>query len=254
MGTKFETPLGFVMEDSVDWVSQGAVTPVKNQGHCGSCWSFSTTGALEGAMKVAGRPLVSLSEQDLVSCDTGIFGAGGCRGGNPYQAIGYVKSKGICSEADDAYECMDQTSEQCTTATCNKACKKVLQGGIFFSDIHDYGRVSQEVGHLETFVAKGPVSVGIEADTKAFQLYTGGVLTDDACGQQVDHAVLVVGYGEDNGVKYWNVKNSWGDSWGEKGYIKLARDKDAVGEYGECGIRFMATWVTVKSSDSSIVV
>merc|ERR1712139_82452 len=145
-------------------------------------------------------------------------------------------------------KCMKMDDAACTGATCNKECKKILKGGIFSSDIKDYGQVSQEVGQLETFVAKGPVSVAIEADTRVFQLYTGGVLSDDACGQKIDHAVLAVGYGEDNGVKYWNVKNSWGAAWGEKGYIRLARDKEAVGEYGERAIRFMAYWVTVKSS------
>lgn len=247
--TKSE-PAELTTEDSVDWVAKGAVTPVKNQGRCGSCWTFSTTGALEGAMKVAGREMVPLSEQDLVSCDTGFMAGNGCKGGNPGQAIGWVKSNGICSEEGDAYKCMDQASATCTGATCNnKECKKVLKGGIFSSDIHDFGQVSQLVGHLETFVAKGPVSVAIEADKPVFQLYKGGVLTDDACGQKIDHAVLAVGYGEDNGVKYWHVKNSWGAAWGEKGYLRIARDKDAVGTYGECGIRFMAFWVTVKSTD-----
>merc|ERR1712183_240802 len=131
-----------------------------------------------------------------------------------------------------------------------KQCKKVLSGGWLSSDIKDYGQVSHEVGQLETFVAKGPVSVAIEADQRVFQMYTGGVLTDDACGQSLDHAVLAVGYGVDNGQKYWKVKNSWSDSWGEDGYIRLARDKSE--DAGECGIRADATWVTVKGSEDTV--
>merc|ERR1712183_573454 len=125
-------------------------------------------------------------------CDGGNLGGHGCQGGSPSQAVGWVKHNGICSEADDSYKCMDQTSDECKTATCNKQCKKVLSGGWLSSDIKDYGQVSHEVGQLETFVAKGPVSVAIEADQRVFQMYTGGVLTDDACGQSLDHAVLAV--------------------------------------------------------------
>jgi C1A family cysteine protease len=103
----FQAPADFVEADSVDWSTQGAVTDVKNQGHCGSCWSFSTTGALEGAMKIAGHDLVSLSEQNILDCDNGWFGGHKCRGGSMAQAFGWVAQNGICSEADDAYKCMN---------------------------------------------------------------------------------------------------------------------------------------------------
>lgn len=247
--TKFEHPAGFVEEDSVDWTTKGAVTPVKNQGHCGSCWTFSTTGALEGAMKVAGRELVPLSEQELVSCDTGLIGGHGCRGGNPQQAMGWVKSNGICSEAGEPYVCMKQSSAECTGHKCAKStCAATLKGGGFFSpgDVTAVHSVGHSVSDLEAAVSQQPVSVAIEADTKVFQLYKGGVLSDNACGQRLDHAVLAVGYGTDNGVKYWKVKNSWSSKWGESGYIRIARGSSSG--MGECGIRAMASFPTVKTA------
>merc|ERR1712228_1057817 len=115
----FQAPAGFVAPDAVDWTTQGAVTPVKNQAHCGSCWTFSTTGALEGAWKIAGHDLVSLSEQNILDCDTG---GAGCKGGDMEQAFGWVKENGICSEADDAYKCADQSSSTCTGSTCSTTC------------------------------------------------------------------------------------------------------------------------------------
>lgn len=253
--TKFEAPADFVPEDDVDWTTKGAVTPVKNQGRCGSCWTFSTTGALEGAMAVAGRTLVPLSEQELVSCDTGLIGGHGCQGGNPMQALGWVKSKGICSEEASPYHCMDQTAEECKAASClQKSCKPVLKGAPSFFSHGDVTTVSA-VGHaekdLEAAVTNSPVSVAIEADKPAFQLYTGGVLTSDACGQTLDHAVLAVGYGVDNGVKYWKVKNSWGEKWGEKGYIRMQRGNSQA--TGECGIRGMASFAVVKAAEAVVV-
>jgi len=254
--TKFEAPLGFVMEDSVDWTAKGAVTPVKNQGHCGSCWTFSTTGALEGAMKVAGHDMVPLSEQEIVTCDGGMLGGHACRGGNPLQAMGWVKSNGICSEADYKYSCLDPTTDDCKTAlaTCQKTCTPVLKAGHFLSpgDVTAATSVGTDVKDLEAAVARQPISVAIEADTRVFQLYKGGVLTDDACGQQLDHAVLAVGYGTDGGNQYWKVKNSWSEKWGEDGYIRLARGKTAG--YGECGIRHMASFPTVKPASAGSVV
>lgn len=250
--TYFTKPAGLLLADSIDWTTKGAVTPVKNQAHCGSCWTFSTTGALEGAMAVAGRQMVSLSEQEIVSCDNGLIGGHGCQGGNPQQAMGWVKSNGVCSEADVPYKCSDQASTECKNAQCAKSsCTPVLKGGGFFSsgDVTGVSAVSHTEQALEAAVSGQPVSVAIEADTKAFQLYTGGVLDSAACGQKLDHAVLAVGYGIDGDKKYWKVKNSWGASWGEEGYIRLVRGDPAVGSGGECGIRLMASFATVKSAD-----
>lgn len=247
--TYFTKPAGLTLPDSIDWTTKGAVTPVKNQAKCGSCWTFSTTGALEGAMKVAGREMVPLSEQELVSCDTGMLGGHGCRGGNPSQAMGWVKSYGICSETDAPYKCSDQDSEECKNVVCMKtSCKAVLKGGGFLhpGDITGVSHVGTTEQALEAAVSGQPVSVAIEADTKVFQLYQSGILDGKACGNQLDHAVLAVGYGVDGDKKYWKVKNSWGNVWGEAGYIRLARGNP---DGGECGIRLMASYVTVKSAE-----
>lgn len=248
-------PNGLLSAVSVDWVTNGAVTPVKNQGKCGSCWTFSTTGVLEGAIFVASNKLVTLSEQELVSCDTGIVGGHGCRGGNPLQALGWVKKNGICSEDEVPYMCMDMASSECSSATCaKKSCTPVLKGGGWLrsGDITEVSSVGTTEGALEAAVSVQPVSVAIEADQPAFQHYTGGVLTGDACGQTLDHAVLAVGFGMDGDQKYWKVKNSWSETWGDGGYIKLARGEQHG--YGECGIRHMASVATVKASEAETLV
>lgn len=258
--TTFQKPKGFVPPESVDWVSAGAVSSVKNQGHCGSCWTFSATGALEGAMVVAGRKLVELSQQELLDCDTGLLGGHACNGGNPAQAFGWVKSNGMCAATAVPYQCVDPTTEVCTSAlhTCNKCSTPVLKAGGWLShgDVTAYGMVPQTQGDLEAAVAQQPISVAIEADHAVFQHYTGGVLTAD-CGNTLDHGVLVVGYGEASSMlhgaqKYWKIKNSWGTSWGEEGYIRIARG--ATSKYGECGILEMASYPTVKSESNEVVV
>merc|ERR1712046_65795 len=148
------------------------------------------------------------------------------------------KSNGICSETDAPYKCADQDSSECKNAQCTKSsCKAVLNGGGFFSsgDVTGVASVGHTEDALEAAVSGQPVSVAIEADTRVFQMYTGGVLDDAACGQKLDHAVLAVGYGVDGDKKYWKVKNSWSSSWGEEGYIRLARGIESG--FGECGIR-----------------
>lgn len=251
--TTFEKPLGTV-PDSVDWVAKGAVSSVKNQGKCGSCWTFSATGALEGAMAVAGRKLVDLSQEELVDCDTGLLGGHGCSGGNPAQAFGWVKSHGMCTAADYPYMCMDPTATSCTGATCQKdKCQPVLKAGGWFTkgDVTAYSMVDNSQDALEAAVAQQPVSVAIEADQPVFQHYHSGVLTDTACGSTLDHGVLVVGYGTLDGQKYWNVKNSWATTWGDHGFIKIARGSSAAG--GECGIRKMASYPTVAPASEVVV-
>jgi len=241
----FCAPVGFEEPDSVDWVAQGGVTPVKNQEQCGSCWTFSTTGALEGASFVAGRPLTSLSEQNILDCDKE---GNKCKGGSMDQAFGWVATNGLCSEVDDSYKCADETSSQCTSSQCPINCAQVLKPG----DVTGHTDVEQTEGALEAAVAKQPVSVAIEADQAVFQHYTGGVLTNDACGENLDHGVLIVGYGTDNGKKYWKVKNSWGTTFGESGYIRIEKGNAAAG--GECGIRKAAVFPTVKANNYSTVI
>jgi len=212
---------------SVDWRNANtnpknvvAVTPVKNQQQCGSCWAFSTTGSVEGAWAAAGHPLVSLSEQQLIDC-SGSFGNQGCNGGLMDQAFEYIISnKGICSEDSYPYTAQDGNCQTCTSVATITSYSDVPSG--------------QETSMMD-FIQKGPISIAIEADQYVFQFYSGGVLDDSSCGTQLDHGVLVVGYGVDSLKPYWSVKNSWGSDWGESGYIRLVRNKN------ECGLALSAS-------------
>jgi C1A family cysteine protease len=240
----FRAPANFVEVDTVDWVSKGAVTPIKNQAQCGSCWSFSTTGALEAALFISSGKLSSLSEQNILDCDKG---GNKCQGGSMDQAFDWVSQNGLCSEESDPYKCADQGSAQCTASKCPTTCTQVLKKG----EVTGHTDVDQSEGALEAALAKQPVSVAIEADQSVFQHYTSGILTNDACGENLDHGVLAVGYGSDKGTKYWKVKNSWGTSFGEDGYIRI--EKGAKQEGGECGIRKGAVFPTLKASEEMVV-
>jgi len=208
----------------LDWVQKGAVTPVKNQGRCGSCWTFSTTGAVEGAYQIATGRLLSFSEQELVSCSH--HGGNGCKGGLPYLAFEWLETNALCSEADYPYTSGGGSNGVCKTSCAGRA--KV--GGL-----KEVPRADENA--LMAALNIGPVAVAIEADKSAFQGYRGGVLDNPACGQQLDHAVLLVAYGND-GKDYWKIKNSWGPSWGEGGYIRFVRGKN------QCGLASMASYPT----------
>jgi C1A family cysteine protease len=211
---------------SVDWVSKGAVTAVKNQGQCGSCWSFSTTGSMEGAYFIKNGKMPSstgFSEQNLVSCDT-VDSA--CNGGLMDNAFKWIKTNGgLATEADYPY-----VSGNGNVPTCNSGIKTVSLSPSY-TDVQE-GSVSA----MMSAVAKQPVSIAIQANQRAFQHYTGGVLTS-GCGQRLDHGVLNTGYGTEDGTDYWNVKNSWGPSWGDKGYIKILRD-----DSNQCGVLSAASY------------
>jgi hypothetical protein len=213
-----------------DWSTKGAVTPVKNQGSCGSCWSFSTTGALEGAWQIKTGQLVSLSEQQLIDCDKS---DSACKGGAMDTAFDFLKDHDSCTEESYPYE--TKANDKCGT-TCTVG---VPQGSI-----KGHWDVPTETSALMEAVAQQPVSVGIEADQTTFQSYGGGVLSK-ACGSKLDHGVLIVGYGTDKGVDYWKVKNSWGPNWGEGGYVRIERGLPGD---GECGIKKMASYPEVISS------
>merc|ERR1719158_2363131 len=202
--------------DAVDWVAKGAVTPVKNQGQCGSCWAFSTTGSVEGAYQIAGNSLTSFSEQDLVSCASS-SGNQGCNGGLMDDAFTWIESNGIATESAYPY-----TSGSGTTGTCKKTAASAKVSG--YQDVAQ----GSESG-LKASIGQAPTSVAIEADKSAFQLYKSGVFDSTSCGKQLDHGVLAVGWGTQDGKDYYKVKNSWGATWGMSGYILMVQGKDMCG-------------------------
>lgn len=218
------------LPDSVDWVSAGAVTEVKNQSSCGSCWAFSSTGAIEGASFIKYGQLIALSEQNLLDCDKV---DNGCNGGLMENAFKYDESaKGLCSEADYPYLATD--GHDCSS-TCQKVDGTTVESYIDIAEKDKHGLIAS--------IALQPTSIAMQADQLSFQFYSTGVFDDDSCGEfgQVDHGVLAVGYGTDadSGKKYFTVKNSWGDAWGENGYFRLSRE--SKNDYGMCAVLMIMT-------------
>ena len=210
---------------SIDWRTKGAVTSVKDQGQCGSCWTFSATGAVEGAWAISKGQLVDFSEQELVDCATGAsFGSHGCNGGEMEGAFKFVIENGQCTDSSYPY-----TSGVSKTGGNCKKCSAVAHMSSC-SDVKPNDQIS-----LKAAVAQQPVAIAISADTKLFQSYSSGVITSSSCYTSLDHGVLIVGYGSENGQDYWNVKNSWATTWGDNGYVKIARSS-STNDPGICGI------------------
>ena len=208
----------------VDWTTKGAVTAIKNQGQCGSCWAFSTTGSLEGVYFQKTGSLKSFSEQQLVDCSHS-YGNNGCGGGLMNLSFFYIKDNGITTEDKYPY--------------------KGVGGSCHYTDADKVWTVSDctEVTvdkelSLKGAIARNPVSVAIQANHLSFQLYKNGVYTGN-CGTSLDHGVLAVGYGAINGKNHYKVKNSWGNTWGDKGFIYIERNGDGK---GKCGIQMAASY------------
>jgi len=222
---------------SFDWREKGAVTEVKNQGQCGSCWSFSTTGNVEGQWFLAGNKLTSLSEQNLVDCSHECMEYenqnscnAGCGGGLQPNAYQYIIKNGIDTEASYPYTAKD--------GTC------VFNKDNVGAHISNWTMIPQDETQIAAYLAQnGPLAIA--ADATEWQFYFGGVF-DVPCGKTLDHGILIVGYGNQTNifgknVDYWIVKNSWGAHWGEQGYLKIVRGS------GKCGLNtFVSSSIVTK--------
>ena len=214
----------------IDWEKKGAVTGVKDQGQCGSCYSFSTTGSVEGAYFLSTGKLVSFSEQQIVDCSSS-YGNQGCQGGLMTDSLQYIEENGICSEEDYEYNAVE--------GTCKK-CKSITKVDSFVNIVPNSEKALQQA------LIQQPISIAVVASGSNWQFYSSGIITD-CPSTTIDHGVLLTSYGTSDGVDYWGVKNSWGSSWGENGYIRLARNVKQTG--GTCGLTSMASYPVINKTE-----
>ncbi|XP_060702533.1 procathepsin L-like [Hemiscyllium ocellatum] len=216
------------LPSTVDWRPKGYVTSVKDQGQCGSCWAFSTTGVLEGQVFNKTGKLISLSEQYLMDCSRAV-GNAGCNGGSVLAGFLFIKERGITSEQSYPYTAKDGNctfNQSDIVATC-KGSQRIPSGS--------------EVDLAAAVATVGPISAGIDAEHRSFMLYKSGIFYEPRCSTtKLDHGILVVGYGTENQKPFWIVKNSWGASWGNRGYVHMAKDMD-----NNCGIASNAVYPEV---------
>jgi len=212
-------PSNYKAPESLDWREKNVVNAIKDQGQCGSCWTFSTIQAMESQWAIKHQKLYSLSEQNLVDC---VITCYGCNGGLMEPAYDYVikyqKGK-FMTEEDYPYTAKDGN------------CKFDASKGV--TEVTGYIKIQSgsETDLAEKVAQYGPAAIAIDASHYSFQLYSSGIYDELACSSRsLDHAVGCVGYGAENGVKYWIVRNSWGTSWGEQGYIRMIKDKN-----NQCG-------------------
>jgi C1A family cysteine protease len=228
---------GEELADSVNWVTAGAVTPIKDQGQCGSCWAFGTIGGIEGSWQIATGSLKSMSEQQLVDCSK--FPNMGCSGGNPSVAVGFETSHNVCSESSYPYKAVKGSCQGDTSCQA-----EIPAGGVTGYNQVGSGLFGANVNDMKSALQQQPVTIAIEADQASFQGYQSGILTS-GCGTNLDHAVLAVGYGSESGTDYWLVKNSWGTSWGDAGYIKIGIANNVCGVLNQAGYPSVSASVAV---------
>ena len=225
---------------SVDWGLAGVLTDVKDQGLCGSCWAFVTTGIVEALVAIQTGFLISLSEQHLIDCNE-IGNNFGCDGGNYFYGLQQISP----FYSAKSYPFVDDQAERYVSESiCSSPGAE--EASLVTSNVTLLQHPSFTISDLMALVAKHPVGVGASGYQDVFRTYKGGILDSDLCGNDIDHALLLVGYGtSDNGTPYWLLKNSWGTEWGEEGYVRLKRSEPSETQpFGQCAILKQVSYIS----------